>query len=91
MCKGKFLDDVLWLSFVFSTLSLPLLSRAAMLTDVMASLARSCELEHEFNSRMSAEDPDHDRDMSEYQAQAMKVKAEEEATRRAAQVCLSDT
>ncbi|CAM9413991.1 unnamed protein product, partial [Ectocarpus sp. 8 AP-2014] len=60
-------------------------SAEAMLTDVMASLARSCELEHEFNSRMSAEDPDHDRDMSGYQAQAMKVKAEEEATRRAAQ------
>ncbi|CAN0228043.1 unnamed protein product [Ectocarpus sp. 12 AP-2014] len=57
----------------------------AMRTDVMASLARSCELEHEFNSRMSGDDPDHNRDMSEYQAQAMKVKAEEEATRRAAQ------
>ncbi|CAM9431250.1 unnamed protein product [Ectocarpus sp. 13 AM-2016] len=60
-------------------------SAEAMLTDVMASLARSCELEHEFNARMSADDPDHDRNMSEYQAQAMKVKAEEEATRRTAQ------
>lgn len=62
-----------------------------MLTDVMASLARSCELEDELNSRMSAEDPDHDKSLGKYQAQATKVKCEEEATRRAAQVCFSDT
>ncbi|CAM9451832.1 unnamed protein product, partial [Ectocarpus fasciculatus] len=60
-------------------------SAEGMLTDVMASLARSCELEDEFNLRMSAEDPDHDKSLGKYQAQAMEVKAEEEALRRAAQ------